>query len=59
MVTAKQLERKINRRKEKLKQLEDNKENLSKHGYFNMGLLKGEIYVLEDWLDEINESEGE
>ena len=54
-MTEKELERKINRAKEKLKALEENKDNLSKHGYWEIGYLKGKISVLEDWLDEIKE----
>lgn len=55
-MTEKKVERKINRAKEKLKLLEERKEHLSKHGYWEIGYLKGQISVLEDWLDEIRES---
>lgn len=54
-MTKRELERKINRAKEMLKDLEERKDNLSKHGYWEIGYLKGKISVLEDWLDEITE----
>lgn len=57
ITTEKQLERRINRAKERLKCLEEKKERLSIHGYFEIGLLKGEIYVMEDWLDELKGEE--
>lgn len=54
-MTERELERKINRAKEKLKSLKEREENLSKHGYWEIGYLTGKIGVLEDWLDEIKE----
>lgn len=55
MITERELKRKINRAKEKLKSLEEREERLSKHGYWSIGYLKGQISILEDWLDEIKE----
>ena len=55
-MTKRELERKISRAKEKLESLEEREEHLSKHGYWEIGYLKGQINVLEDWLDEIMEA---
>lgn len=52
-MTERELERKINRAKKKLESLKEKEENLSKHGYWSIGYLKGRIDVLEDWLDEM------
>lgn len=54
-MTEERLQRMINRAKEKLKDLEERKDNLSKHGYWDIGYFKGRISVLEDWLDDIRE----
>lgn len=52
-MTDRELERKINRAKKKLDVLKEKEDSLSKHGYWSIGYLKGQIGVLEDWLDEI------
>ena len=57
MDKARALQRKIDRAKEKLASLESKKENLSVHGYWEIGFLKGQISVLEDWLDDVNETD--
>lgn len=59
MTKEKELERKIKRSKEKLKSLEERKEYLSNHGYWEIGYFKGRIEILEDWLDEISEAKYE
>jgi len=57
-MSERELERKINRAKKKLEALEEKEEHLSKHGYWSIGYLKGQIGILEDWLDEIREGVG-
>ena len=54
-MTEERLQRMIKRANESLKDLENRKENLSKHGYWDIGYFKGRISVLEEWLDEIRE----
>lgn len=54
-MTEERLQRMIDRAKEKLKDLEERKESLSKHGYWDIGYFKGRISVLEDWIDDIRE----
>ena len=54
-MTARKLKRKIERVKRKLKSLEDREKYLSKYGYWDIGYLKGQISILEDWLDVIKE----
>jgi uncharacterized protein Yka (UPF0111/DUF47 family) len=54
-MTEERLQRMIDRAKESLKDLEERKDNLSKHGYWDIGYFKGRISVLEDWLDDIRE----
>lgn len=56
-MTEKELQRKINRAKLKLANLEERKDNLSKFGYWDMGYLQGKIAVLEDWLDLLKEGD--
>lgn len=55
MNKIKRLERKIERAKMQLDALEERKSHLSQHGYWEMGYFKGQISVLEDWLDEEKE----
>lgn len=50
-----QLERKIKRTRERLVDLENRKETLSKHGYWSIGFYRGKLEVLEDWIDELRE----
>ena len=57
MITAKRLERSIDRAKKQLAELEAREKHLSKHGYWEIGYFKGRISVLEDWLDEILEND--
>ena len=49
------LEIKIENAKRQLAVLEERKSHLSQHGYWDMGYFKGQISVLEDWLDEEKE----
>ena len=51
------LERQILHAEYHIKTLEDREEHLSKHGYWDLGYWKGKLYVLKDWLDELNEEE--
>lgn len=53
-MTKRELERKIKRAEDKLRHLEEQEAHLSKYGYWEIGYLKGQIGVLEDWLDEID-----
>ena len=55
MLTIKQVERRLELAKKRLAPLLDREEHLSKHGYWDIGYLKGQISVLEDWLDELKE----
>lgn len=55
MLTIKQIERRLELAKKRLDPLLDREEHLSKHGYWDIGYLKGQISVLEDWLDELKE----
>lgn len=55
MLTIKQIERKLDLAKKRLAPLLDREEHLSKHGYWDIGYLKGQISVLEDWLDDLQE----
>lgn len=55
MLTIKQVERKLELAKKRLAPLLIREEHLSKHGYWEIGYLKGQISVLEDWLDELKE----
>lgn len=48
------LERTINRLKKDIQELEDKKDSLSKHGYWDLGYYKGQLSVLEMLLDELN-----
>ena len=50
------LKRKIERNKAKLKQLKDNQDNLSVWGYRDIGYYEGRLSVLEDLLDEMEET---
>ena len=56
MMTAREIQRKIDRAKAKLEAVEAKEPNLSVHGHWEIGYLKGQIGVLEDWLDDLNES---
>ena len=55
-MTKERLEHQIKRTKNKIKELENEQENLSKHGYWSIGYWKGRLSVLEDWLDELEEN---
>ena len=55
MLTIRQIERKLDLARKRLAPLLDREEQLSKHGYWEIGYLKGQISVLEDWLDELKE----
>ena len=56
MIEKRRIERQIKRCQEKLNDLKSREERLSKHGYWEMGYLKGRITTLEDWLDELEEN---
>ena len=55
MLTVKDIQRKLDLAKRRLQPLLEREEYLSKHGYWDIGYLKGQISVLEDWLDELTE----
>lgn len=55
MITKERLQRQIYKCKERLKDLKDREERLSKHGYWDIGYFQGKLSVLEDWLDEMEE----
>ena len=55
MLTVKQIERKLDLAKKRLAPLLVREEHLSKHGYWDIGYLKGQISVLEEWLDELKD----
>ena len=57
MLTVKDIQRKLDLAKRRLQPLLEREEHLSKHGYWDIGYLKGQISVLEDWLDELMEEE--
>lgn len=57
MITKERIKRQIHRCEENLRNLEDNKDILSKHGYWSIGYFKGRITTLKDWLDELEEEE--
>lgn len=52
-----QLERRIERTRQVIKDYEAREEELSKHGQWSLGYYKGKLYVLEEWLDSIIEQE--
>ena len=56
MLSAKTIQRKLELAKRRLNPLLEREEHLSKHGFWEIGYLKGQISVLEDWLDELLES---
>jgi hypothetical protein len=58
-MTKERLKRKIIRAKNQIKELEDKQDNLSKHGYWSLGYLKGRLTVLEDWLDDLEDNKNE
>lgn len=58
-MTNERLEHQIKRTKDKIKELEDKHESLSKHGYWSLGYWKGRLTVLEDWLDDVKEDKNE
>ena len=57
-VTAARIHRRIIRLKIQLNKLLEREEHLSKYGHWEIGYLKGQISVLEDWLDECMMIEG-
>lgn len=54
-VQKKSVQRRLKRAREKLEAVMAKEDCLSKHGFWDMGCLRGEISVLEDWLDELND----
>ena len=58
-MTERQLNRQIERIKKRIQDLEDRKDKLSVHGYWDLGYYKGKLSVMEDWLDSIKEEEEE
>jgi hypothetical protein len=58
-MTERQLKRQIERIKKRIQDLEDRKDKLSVHGYWDLGYHKGKLAVMEDWLDSIKENYGE
>lgn len=57
--TKERILRMIKRNKAHLKQLQDKQANLSVWGYRDMGYFEGRLSVLEDLLNEIEESNDE
>ena len=51
-MTERQLKRQIGRITKRIQALEDRKDNLSVHGYWDLGYHKGKLAVMEDWLDD-------
>jgi hypothetical protein len=47
------IQRKIERNNERIKELEGNKEILSKHGYWDLGYFEGANTALENILDDL------
>ena len=58
-MTERQLRRQIERLKKQIQSYEERKENLSVHGYWDLGYFQGKLAVMEDWLDSILEVKGE
>ena len=56
-MTERQLRRQIERLKKQIQGYEERKENLSVHGYWDLGYFQGKLAVMEDWLDSIKEDE--
>ena len=56
-MTECQLKRQIERIKKRVQDLEERKDKLSVHGYWDLGYYKGKLAVMEDWLDSIKEDE--
>ena len=59
MLTVKDIQRKLDLAKRHLQPLLEREAHLSKHGYWDIGYLKGQISVLEDWLDDLQEEEND
>jgi hypothetical protein len=57
MITIKFLQRQIAKAKARIEDLEARQDQLSQHGYWELGYFKGRLNVLEDWLDELMEVE--
>lgn len=58
-MTERQLNRQIERIKKRIQDLEDRKDRLSVHGYWDLGYYIGKLAVMEDWLDDLQETKGE
>lgn len=58
-MNEKYLKRQIERLKLQIQDLEERKEKLSVHGYWDLGYYRGKLTVMEDWLDNIQETKGE
>ena len=55
-MTKQQLERQIKRLQKHIEYLEERKDNLSVHGYWELGYYRGQLSIVEDWLDSIIET---
>ena len=55
--TKEMLKRQIQYAESHIKTLEERKEILSEHGYWDLGYWKGRLTVLEDWLDDLNKED--
>ena len=55
-MTKHQLERRIKRLQKHINDLEERKSNLSVHGYWELGYYRGQLSIMEDWLDSIIET---
>ena len=51
-MNEKDLKRQIERLKPRIQDLEERKEKLSVHGYWDLGYYTGKLVVMEDWLDD-------
>lgn len=56
MLTKERVEHQIKRAQNSIEKLEMDQENLNEHGYWSLGYWKGRLSVLEDLLDNMNET---
>ncbi len=56
MLTKERVEHQIKRAQNSIEKLEMDQENLNEHGYWSRGYWKGRLSVLEDLLDNMNET---
>lgn len=56
MRTKERLQHQIDKANESIAKLEMNREDLNEHGFWALGYWKGRLSILEEWLDEVEES---